>query len=919
MKFSRFHLFFIGVLLVFLKVNAKEGYPQSLPADRPFITTWKTDNPGASADNQIMIPSSKYLPSNYEVDWGDGTFDTGVSGSTTHTYAQPGEYVVKITGLFTNISFGDIGDKEKIISVDQWGDIKWKTMISAFDGCSNLDVLATDIPDFSGVSTVNNMFTRCTSLIGNSSFNNWKMDTITNMQNMFSGASLFNQPIDRWDVSNVKDMVGTFSWATQFNQPIGNWDVRNVTSMFIMFFAAESFNQDIGDWDVSKVASMDSMFDLAISFDQDLGKWNPVNLNKAPFMFSRAGLSTKNYDALLKGWATKNLKTDVKFHAGNSTYCSSSDMRKILIDVLNWEVKDAGLECTSQKPFITTWKTDNPGTSANNQITIPTFLGEIYNYTVNWGDGDIDTNVTGEITHTYSTAGTYEVSISGDFPQINFRDLGDKEKIISIVQWGDIEWKSMRSAFSGCTNLDVIASDSPNLSEVTIVNGMFSGCSSLIGNESFNNWDMGMIIEMEGMFAAASQFNQPIGKWDVSNVKDMTGTFSQATSFNQTIGNWNVGKVEEMWDMFGGATSFNQDIGDWDVSNVLDMCGMFLLAESFDQNLSKWNPTSLSSACYMFNYSSLSTANYDALLIGWSEHDLKTNVDFDADNSTYCAGEKARNKLINTYGWKINDKGYLGITITELTNQEHTDSYTLPKITGENLTGNEMYYTGPTGTGQSFSSGTTLYVSDFPDYPVTLYIYDFSGDSTSGCNDEKSFELTLNTICENPIADKLESALSCTSYTLPELSENNFYYTEANANGDKLMAGDVIYSSKTLYIYAGSENCYDENTFKITINASLCDIKIETIDPCLVQFPQFITPNGDGLFDVFKPKKNPCGQSGELHILDRYGRLVYATDDLYLGWDGTDNSRKLPETDYWYLFQNSDSGKTFTGHFTILR
>ncbi|WP_289063189.1 hypothetical protein [uncultured Zobellia sp.] len=73
MKFSRFHLFFIGVLLVFLKVNAKEGYPQSLPADRPFITTWKTDNPGTSADNQIMIPSSKYLPSNYEVDWGGFT------------------------------------------------------------------------------------------------------------------------------------------------------------------------------------------------------------------------------------------------------------------------------------------------------------------------------------------------------------------------------------------------------------------------------------------------------------------------------------------------------------------------------------------------------------------------------------------------------------------------------------------------------------------------------------------------------------------------------------------------------------------------------------------------------------------------------------------------------------------------------
>ncbi|SIS88871.1 gliding motility-associated C-terminal domain-containing protein [Zobellia uliginosa] len=78
-------------------------------------------------------------------------------------------------------------------------------------------------------------------------------------------------------------------------------------------------------------------------------------------------------------------------------------------------------------------------------------------------------------------------------------------------------------------------------------------------------------------------------------------------------------------------------------------------------------------------------------------------------------------------------------------------------------------------------------------------------------------------------------------------------------------------------------------------------------------------PMGHGGFDLFVPKKNPCGQSGKLRILDRYGRVIYSTDDLYTGWDGTEKSRKLPETDYWYLFQSSDSGKTYTGHFSVLR
>ena len=43
----------------------------------------------------------------------------------------------------------------------------------------------------------------------------------------------------------------------------------------------------------------------------------------------------------------------------------------------------------SSQAFITTWKTDNPGTSGNNQITIPT-TGSGYSYYVDWGDGIVE-------------------------------------------------------------------------------------------------------------------------------------------------------------------------------------------------------------------------------------------------------------------------------------------------------------------------------------------------------------------------------------------------------------------------------------------------------------------------------------------------------------------------------------------------
>jgi len=64
----------------------------------------------------------------------------------------------------------------------------------------------------------------------------------------------------------------------------------------------------------------------------------------------------------------------------------------------------------------------------------------------------------------------------------------------------------------------------------------------------------------------------------------------------------------------------------------------------------------------MFTGAQLSTANYDATLIGWAtiepnETPLKPNVIFSGGNSKYCNGATARASIISTYGWTITDGG----------------------------------------------------------------------------------------------------------------------------------------------------------------------------------------------------------------------------------------------------------------------
>ena len=108
--------------------------------------------------------------------------------------------------------------------------------------------------------------------------------------------------------------------------------------------------------------------------------------------------------------------------------------------------------------------------------------------------------------------------------------------------------------------------------------------------------------------------------------------------------------------------AFNQPIGSWDVSNVTSMAGMFSEAIAFNQNIGSWNVSNVTEMGGMFSGGQLSTANYDALLIGWStigsnETPLKSNVNFDGGNSYYCNGTTARASIISTYGWAITDAG----------------------------------------------------------------------------------------------------------------------------------------------------------------------------------------------------------------------------------------------------------------------
>ena len=281
----------------------------------------------------------------------------------------------------------------------------------------------------------------------------------------------------------------------------------------------------------------------------------------------------------------------------------------------NWPDTKVSESTVSENDFVTTWQT----TTANETITIPVNI-QANRYTINWGDGSVSANVTGDQTHTYADAGIYTVRISGSFTSIYLDDAADARKLISIDQWGNMKWKTMLAAFEGASNMQYNATDAPDLSEVTVMDNMFNGASSFDGDLS--NWDVSNVQAMYGTFRGAHSFNGNIANWNVSSVDTMYGTFRDAHKFNQDLSNWDVSNVNLMYHMFHNAHKFNQDLSNWDVSNVIGTGSMFQNAHSFNGNISNWDVSNVKHMSWMFDGAS----SFDGNISNWDVSSIVSMV-----------------------------------------------------------------------------------------------------------------------------------------------------------------------------------------------------------------------------------------------------------------------------------------------------
>ena len=254
-------------------------------------------------------------------------------------------------------------------------------------------------------------------------------------------------------------------------------------------------------------------------------------------------------------------------------------------------------------PFAFTANTNNTsaGSSTATQFKLPLTTSTGLNIVVSWGDATTSTitsHLDAAVTHTYASAGTYSISITGTLPGWQFINVGDKLKILNIASYGVLNITT-NAIFRGCTNLISNATDAPTITTTDLTN-TFRDCTNF--NSNIGSWSVSAVTNMSSMFQSSTAFNNggssSIGTWNTGAVTNMSNMFVNANAFNQPL-SFNTALVTSMSAMFSGAAAFNQPLS-FNTAAVEYMSSMFSGAAAFNQPLT-FNTTAVTSMSAMFN------------------------------------------------------------------------------------------------------------------------------------------------------------------------------------------------------------------------------------------------------------------------------------------------------------------------------
>lgn len=113
--------------------------------------------------------------------------------------------------------------------------------------------------------------------------------------------------------------------------------------------------------------------------------------------------------------------------------------------------------------------------------------------------------------------------------------------------------------------------------------------------------------------------------------------------------------------------------------------------------------------------------------------------------------------------------------------------------------------------------------------------------------------------------------------------------------------------------------------YQVTVNNDCFEVSDEVVvssgDCCKLFVPNVFSPDNDGVNDVFQAQSNCSFLSFRLKIFNRWGGLVFESNDPTLGWDGKIKNQLLSRGTYiWLIEYDNGAGEIIdTGTITLIR
>ena len=325
-------------------------------------------------------------------------------------------------------------------------------------------------------------------------------------------------------------------------------------------------------------------------------------------------------------------------------------------------LKVGGFDFDNPEVLVFVVKSDNGGTSSDNQFTLPV-LSILNSFTIYTEDGQTIAGVdSGSITITFPIAGTYKIAIQGVFKGFLFNNGGDKLKLIDIIRFGNSQVSyetNQGSAFYGCQNL-VNVPNHPFLNNMISAIRTFQDCDSLVFDDAIT---FASITNASYMFSLCQNITMPLS-CTFAALSTGFSMFQQSAIVSIPDG-VTFGNLLDARNMFyissfqtlGANTTFAKLTNG---TNMFSNSGISDLPASvrFDK---------LTVGAGMFQLIEINPTRYNQLLIDLEAFNVSNNVDFTGGTSKYFAdGLTARNILTSApRSWTITDGG-LGVKLISI-------------------------------------------------------------------------------------------------------------------------------------------------------------------------------------------------------------------------------------------------------------